>query len=449
MRLLAVAVVLQLAAGLLTVGLLDGADAPVRDVPTTRARAVPAAPVPTTAAPVGRAAERAERTRQVQRLLDARASAVRTGDRAAFLATVHPDAPALRARQAALFDALAEVPLAAWSYELDPATHSPPDMRLDRRYGAGRWWGPHVVLRYALDGFDPRPVVTDQHLTFARDGDRWLLAADDDFALQGRATPRALWDLGPVTAVRVDGVLVLGRPERRALLEEVAVTTAAAVPRVTQVWGPWTERVAVLVPGSAQEMATMLGGGADLAQIAAVATAELRGGADEYDPTGDRVLVNPDTFAGLGQLGRRVVLTHEVTHVATRAATGPAMPAWLAEGFADYIGYRDVELPVAASARGLAREVAAGRLPSALPADADFEGSNPRLTQAYEGSWLAVRAITDAHGVEALLRLYRAVGRARGTTADQALEQALQDELGTTSAWLTAHWRAALSRQLG
>jgi len=459
-RLLAAGVVLQLAAGLLTVGLHDGRQREVAAASLTQARAVPPSPA---VAPTSRAAAAAERARQVERLLEQRARALRDRDRDAFLATVHPEATALRARQAAAFDALEQVPLASWSYDLDSGRESPPDERLDRRYGRGRWWAPAVALRYALEGFDARPVVVEQHLTFARDGDRWLLSSDDDFALQGRATRRALWDLGPVVAVRAEGVLVLGRPDARPLLEQVATLTAAAVPRVTRVWGRWGEDVAVLVPGSAREMATMLGGNADLSQIAAVATAELRGGADEYDPTGDRVVVNPEAFGGLGQLGRRVVLTHEVTHVATRRASGPAVPDWLAEGFADYVGYRGVELPVEVPARALALEVRAGRqrrrqppgadfdgrLPSALPTDADFDGSNPRLSQAYAGSWLAVRMIAERHGLHGLLRLYRAVGAARGTTSAQGLEQALRAELGTTTARLTADWRADLQRQLG
>jgi hypothetical protein len=281
----------------------------------------------------------------------------------AFLATVDPSSPELVARQAATFDALAQVPLGTWDYVLDPGSSSAPDERLDRRYGQGRWWAPSVALRYALAGFDERPVVVDHHLTFVLREDRWLLGADDDFALQGRATPRALWDRGPVAAVRGDGALVLGPPVQQRLMEQVASLTAAAVPRVTAAWGPWRERVVVLVPEDTEELAGLLGSDGDLSRIAAVATAELRGGRDEYDPAGDRVLVNPETFAGLGAVGRQVVLTHEVTHVATRRASGPAVPGWLAEGFADLVGYTGVDLPLSVTAADLAGEVRAGRVP--------------------------------------------------------------------------------------
>jgi hypothetical protein len=161
------------------------------------------------------------------------------------------------------------------------------------------------------------------------------------------------------------------------------------------------------------------------------------------------VLVNPETFSGLGAFGRQVVLTHEVTHVATRRVTGPAVPGWLAEGFADLVGYTAVELPLSVTAADLAAEVRSGRVPTALPVDADFDGASLRLSQAYQAAWLAVRLLDERHGRPALLRFYRAVGARRGVLPAVAVEDALQAELGTTTAALTAEWRASLQRRLG
>jgi hypothetical protein len=452
-RLVALAVGVQLVA-LVSATVLEDVERDAPRAAPTRARAVlpaqaPAPLVPAqTPQPTALPTSRPERAAAVERLLQDRARAVLQRDRQGFLATVDPSARELVQRQAATFDGLAQVPLATWEYVLQPGTSSRPDERLDRRYGRGRWWGPQVALRYALAGFDERPVVVDHHLTFVlRDG-RWLLGADDDFALQGRATPRAIWDRGPVVAVRRGGVLVLGHPGQRRLLDPVAALTAAAVPRVTAGWGPWPERVVVLVPDDTQELAGLLGSTADLSRIAAVATAELRGGEGEYDPAGDRVLVNPETFAGLGALGQQVVLTHEVTHVATRRASGPAVPGWLAEGFADLVGYSGVDLPLSVTAADLAGDVRAGRTPTALPVDADFEGGSLRLSQAYQGAWLAVRLLDERHGRDALLRFYRVVGARRGVPAATAVEDALRAELGTTTTALTADWRAFLQRRL-
>ena len=443
MRVVALAVVLQLCAALVSATVLDDGQPDRPPAAPVQARAVP----PTVPVPSTLPTALPERTSAVRALLRERSRAVLTRDRAAFLATVDPAAPELVQRQAATFDALAQVPLATWDYAV-AASGSRPDERLDRRYGRGRWWAPQVALRYALDGFDERPVAVDHHLTFAlRDG-RWLLAADDDFALQGRPTPRAIWDRGPVVSVRREQVLVLGHPAQRRLLDQVASLTAAAVPRVTAAWGPWRERVVVLVPDDTSELAGLLGSKGDLSRIAAVATAELRGGEGGYDPTGDRVLVNPETFVGLGAVGRQVVVTHEVAHVATRRASGPAVPGWLAEGFADLVGYTGVDLPVSVIAADLAAEVRAGQVPEALPVDADFEGGSPRLSQAYQGAWLAVRLLDERHGRAALLRFYRVVGARRGVPPETAVEDALRAELGTTTAALTADWRASLLRRL-
>jgi hypothetical protein len=446
-RLVALAVVLQLTAGLGAAALVQPRVDPAPGSSATRARVAPPVALPH---PQSLQA-RAERETAVRQLLADRAGAVVRRDKDSFLAVVDPAATALRARQAELFDALDEVPLKVWRYRLDITSERPSDSAMDRKYGRDRWWAPDVALEYALDGYDDRPTVALHHLTFVKRDRRWLLGADDDFAAAGLGTPRALWDRGPVVAERVGEVLVLGRPTARRLLRNVAGLTAAAVPRVDAVWGKdWRRGSVVVVPTSGEEMRELLGSDGDLAQIAAVATAELGGGSGEFDPTGDRILVNPDTFTRLGQLGRRVVLTHELTHVATRRATGPAVPAWLAEGLADYIGYRDVDLPLALSARELGKDVRAGRLPKALPADGDFDGGNASLAQAYEQAWMAVRLLAEQHGEAGMLRFYRAVGARRGgVQAAEAVDDALQAELGTSTAALTRDWRASLQRDLG
>jgi hypothetical protein len=390
----------------------------------------------------------AARAEAVRELLAVRADAVRRRDRAAWLSTVEPSAGAFRAAQGRLFDALADVPLAGWSYELDPAEAEPADARLDALHGAG-WWSPRVTLRYRLPGYDRAPTAEPQHLTFVRRDGRWYVAADDDFAAAGRDTTRGLWDSGPVAVVRGRSALVLGHPASLALMRAVAADVDAAVPRVTAVWGPgWAARVAVLVPSSQAELARVVGGDRDYRQIAAVATAELTGSGG-YHPVGDRVVINPATFATLGPLGRRVVLTHEVTHVATRAATGPSVPTWLVEGFADHVGYAGLTVPYSVSAAELQAAVRRGDLPRALPADRDFDGGNPDLPQVYEQAWLAVRLLASRYGQDGLLRFYRAVGRAGTAQPDVAVDGALRDLFGTDTARFTADWRHDLSARLG
>lgn len=444
-RLVAVLLVLQLSAAVGAAALVEPPAPLAPRASTTQARVAP----PVAAEHPESLQSREARLAAVEQLLADRAGALLRRDQAAFLAVLDPAATALRDRQSKLFEALEQVPLSVWRYRVDAATQRPSDREMDRRYGRDRWWAPDVTLEYSLAGFDDRPTASIHYLTFVQRDGRWLIGADDDFAAVGLETTRALWDRGPVVAERVDDVLVLGRPAARRLLRNVAALGAAAVPRVSDVWGSsWRQGVVVLVPSSAKEMQELLGSTDDLSQIAAVATAELAGGSGGFDPSSDRVLVNPDTFGRLGQLGRQVVLTHEVTHVATRRATGPAMPVWLAEGLADYIGYQAVDLPLALSARELRKDVRAGTVPTTLPADEDFSGANAKLAQAYEQSWLAVRLLADRYGEDAMLRVYRAVGAARDVEPTAAVDQALRAEVGLTLTAFTEDWQDSLRRDL-
>lgn len=373
----------------------------------------------------------------VRALLTNRARALGRRDRAAWLATIDPASPGFRLAQGRLFDALTAVPVVAWTYELDPLplAQGPTSAA---RHGAG-WWAATVTLRYRLAGFDGSPSAQSQHLTFVlRDG-RWYLADAD--SADGA---RGIWDGGPVVAVRGRSTLVLGHPASRRRLAAIAADVDAAVGRVSEVWGTgWSQRVVVLVPSSGRELRDLVGGGGDYSHIAAVTTTVSDRGPSGVRAGGDRVVINPDNFARLGALGRRVVLTHEVTHVATRAATGTAAPSWLVEGFADYVGYRGVQLPEAISAEELQRAVRHREIPSQLPTDGDFAGSNPALAQVYEQAWLAVRLIAQQYGQDGLVRLYRTVGRGRSVDAS------LGDLFGIDTARLTAAWRRDLVQRLG
>jgi len=390
-------------------------------------------------------AERTRRASAIRGLLERRSAALLVRDRTGFLAGVDPGSPAFRAKQAQLFDNLARVPLRSWSYVLDADHELPQSPSRLARYHAPLWV-PHLDVAYELAGFDTRPTVQRQYDTFVERAGRWYLGADDDFADAGGQTGRGLWDFGPVVVTPTPTSLVLGHPHTAATLRAVASVVDIAIPRVTAVWGrDWPGKVVVLVPDTQDELSRILLEGNDLSQIAAVATAELSGSG--RSPAGERIIVNPPNFAKLGTLGRDVVLTHEITHVASRAATTAATPTWLAEGFADYVGYLDTGVPVTAAAHELAVDVRAGRVPAALPTAADFAGSNPRLAQTYEMSWLACRLIAASTGRAGLVAFYRQVGAYHGAPA-AAVEAALSARVHVSTAQFTRSWRDAMVRQL-
>jgi hypothetical protein len=430
---LAVVVAIQLAAGLAglaVVHLQDHTRGPASEV---RGRVAP-----------GEALD--ARDRAVRALLDVRAAAIRDRDKVAWLSTVDPSNMELLERQGAVFDALAEVPLSDWTYRLDADSSRPASLDLDEKRGPG-WWAPAVTLSYRITGYDDMPTIEPQRFTFVPRGDSWFIAADDDFAAVGRDTTRGLWDSGRVVVVRGRSCIVLGHPTSRSLMRRIATSIDAAIPRVTAVWGEsWSQRVVALVPSTQEELGRIVGGSGDYSQIAAVATAELRDAGSGYHPVGDRIVINPPTFAKLGSLGRRVVLTHEVTHVASRAASGPEAPAWLVEGLADYIGYRGVRVPYSASASELRSAVRRGHVPDALPTEDDFDGNNKDLAQVYEEAWLAVTLIAEQHGRDGLLRFYREVGRANARPT--AVDDAFRRLWGTSLAEFTEQWRHDLVTRL-
>ncbi|WP_189983853.1 hypothetical protein [Streptomyces capoamus] len=360
---------------------------------------------------------------EVQRVLDRRAAALLGHDETAYGATGTRTA----------YTRLRALPLASWSYRVTAV----------RRTGAGAT--ADADLRYRVAGYDRAPVDVRRTLVLGRTaGGQWYVTAERPAARAGQQ----LWDQGTVTAARGAHSLVLGTGGAAADLRSYVRLADRAVPAVSGAWGTdWSRRVVVLVPRSLAGMASLLGSPAAAYRgIAAVTTGEA--GGSGRTPA-DRVVVNPEAYAGLGDPGKQVVLTHETTHVATRARTTAATPLWLSEGYADWIGYLGTGRAPAEAAPELARAVRDGETPPALPGDADFAfTSEPTaLARAYEGGWLACRMIADQWGPARLGAFYRTVG-AHGQRAG-AVEEALEKVLGTSPREFTARWRAYVRAQLG
>lgn len=377
-------------------------------------------------------------------LLKRRADALIAKDRAKFLATIDPQDTGLRRDQGRWFDNLEEVPVATWTYTLAPREDGRLPVAAAAKVTAA---GPHsfgsfVDVALRIDGYDNADATHDEILTFTPRAGRWYVSGR--WIAPGRGN-RQLWDLGQVNALTSDHALVLGLPDDE-VLAPIAEEVDAAVPRVDEVWGRgWTRKVLVLVTRTEDEMADLLGGRASTyTQLAAITRGEL--GVPEETAAAERVIINPRAYAGLSPVGKRVIMTHEITHVAVRSATQEWTPMWLAEGFADYIGYRNSGLDVRFIAQELVEDLRNGMEPTALPSDADFDTTNARLPQAYEMSWLACKMIAERNGSAALLRFVREAGAPDGSAA--SVEEAFASVLGTTLAEFTKDWRAYLDETL-
>ncbi|MEU7579298.1 hypothetical protein AB0B50_17040 [Streptomyces sp. NPDC041068] len=363
----------------------------------------------------------------VRRLLERRAQAVLDGDEAAYERTER-----LARGAADVFENARGIPLQSWEYRLT---------RLDR---SGSEATASAELRYRVKGYDRAPLTAARTLSLERHGGQWYVTAERPAKKAGEQ----LWDQGRVMSERGGRSLVLGVGQSASELRAYRELADRAVPAVREAWPQkWPERVVVLAPRSLDGMAGLLGAPASgYRGIAAVTTGEA--GGSRRAPA-DRIIINPEAYGVLGDFGKQVVLTHETTHVATRALTSAATPLWLSEGFADWVGYRGTGRTPAQAAPELRRAVQEGRLPGALPKDEEFgfAGDAERLAGAYEGAWLACRMIAQQWGERKLTDFYRAVGEHKQRAG--AVEDALREVLDTTPEDFTARWRTYLRSELG
>jgi len=394
-----------------------------------------------------RVSETSPEERAVQALLDARAEAVLSADRAAFLDTVDPGRKGFRRGQGRLLDALADVPLSTWSYELETGSlATPPGATLAD-------WGDQprtldVTFRYGLRGADADREGTPRAITFVQRGGRVRIVADEARDLGGRPQ-RYVWEEGPVAFAAGRRSLVLGHPGSRSELRRLADEVDAAVPRVSAVWGEdWSRRVTVVLPSTQREFARLTASDADeVANTAGVAASERPVSRD--DVTVAKVFLNPVVLRRLDAVGRQLLLRHEITHVAARPSLGTGTPTWLAEGLAEHVAYRGTGFTPRQVARTLGPRVRAGRVPDELPTDADLDVEDARdASAAYEGSWLAVELLVERYGTAKTVRFFRAVG-ASDDHSTLVLEAELDDVLGTSTKALTKTWRRYLVTSLG
>lgn len=404
----------------------------------------PSAPGPTLGSGPG-----APTLAQVRPVLARHAAAVLGRSVPGFLADVDDSAAAadFLHRQQAEITALAQVPLQSWRYAVDsPVTDHAATVAAAHRLGAPALIV-HLTLSYALRYADPHPTGHDLWWTFVRRGGRVYVAGDDDMADLGGTSWLGPWDFGPIVVQRGAAGLVLGHPQDAAELPRIAAAVDAAVPVVTGVWGTdWPRQVAVLVPASGAELDAFTGQGTALTDVSAVSVFDSRD--SDGDPLGQRIVVNAGAFAALTPTGLRIVVQHEVTHIASAASTGDSSPRWLVEGFAEYVGNLGSGQPVRVAASELATDVGHGALPAALPTDGEFAAGGTRLPKVYEQSWLACRLIVARAGQDGLVRFYRLVGSSDGAAAT-AVADALRRVLHESPGVFTGQWRDYLREQVG
>jgi hypothetical protein len=388
------------------------------------------------------------RTDAVQALLHKRADAVARRDEKAFLAGIDPQAdPAFVNAQRALFANLGGVPLREWSYTLQPQRSLDPGV-LPAVAGAEELWAPEIQLVYALRGSDVATTQRPMGYLLVKRAGTWYLRSDNDLQGVGRKTWRGPWDFGPCTAIGTGRGLVVAHPAREVMAQRIATELDAAVRGVSEVWGSgWPEQVVVLLPDTADEMRALVGPNFPVDAVVAVSVAD-RVDTDKNTAEGQRVVMSPTTADGLSIAALKIVLRHEITHIAARGATVDGSPMWLLEGFADYVGYRDSGIPLAQAAPDLNAQMITRGPPDRLPADEEFRSQGRTLDLAYQQSLSVAKFVADKFGEPKLIELYRVLAKA-GRASGQDIDRLLKSVAGLDREQFVAGWREYLRETLG
>ena len=333
------------------------------------------------------------------------------------MATIDDGSVSFAIRQRRLFAAMADVPLG--SYELEAAWSRFGDLARPsdvRKYPeADEVVIPITEEHYRIEGFDPLPAAEDLFYTFVKRDGEWLIAEDTDLDDFTFFSARHLWDSGPLYTKSSEHFLLFAHPCNAQVTQGCLAVGAdflslaeAGLSTLERYWSvPWSEKVAVLVPGSIDELERMIQSTFDLDNFVAFAysTIDLDHG---FDYTGNRIIPNPNEFQGRAGPSVQEILTHELLHVATRASAGPFLPIFVEEGYADYVGHD-------ANPGALAffnNDVAAGIFDGLLPEDYQFTiGSGTDIFRSYQKAHSAVRFFIETYGLEAFQRFYTGLGR--------------------------------------
>jgi hypothetical protein len=365
----------------------------------------------------------AARDNAVRAVLDQRESAVRSGDRAAFLDTLDPMATdEFKIRQGRLFDGLRSLPLA--SYELELRTDEVPDLAagLAARYsGAEAVILPPVEAHYRLTGIDTIDALDGYYYTFLlRDG-RWRIVSDRDLEDVGLPSARNLWDYGPVHQQRTDHFTILHDPADRKRAEALGALCEQGYARLKSVFDKEIPtQIVVVLPHTLDQLREILQATFDLSNFVAFASAAVDRN-DDWRSTAPRVYVQDVNLSRSRRDFQLQTFHHEFTHVSAFALAGPFVPSWVHEGVADWMASGERAPSEVEGSDGL------------LPEDWEFTtGGAESIIRAYDESTSAMAFLAARKGKTAPLDLLARIGELRAApgTAEYRVDQGLQAVYG-------------------
>ncbi|HZD73385.1 MAG TPA: hypothetical protein VE776_05790, partial [Actinomycetota bacterium] len=398
------------------------------------AQAAPSAPAPSGP---GASASTLSPQARVTRLLASRARALLGHDKAAFLATVDRQRRTFYRSQAALFDRMATVPFASFSYSVSDPLRDVGSDRARQKYSPIPVSMFPVEASFRFRGQDASPFVAHYFYTFAVTDSGWRIAGQDDVPKPLRSDVE-IWDAAAVQTVSTSRTLVVFHPGDATLARRLLSVAERGYAQVAASWSAnWDKKVVILVPRDQRE-AQRLVRSRNLSDVAAVTSSAIEAG-PLHRLLGNRIIVNTSLVKGYRTLDLQVVLTHEMTHVATRGV-GVGVPLYLVEGFADYAALRPLDASVRLTRPSLALAVRAGRFKGKLPSRSQLVGSDAAL--AYDAGSTFCLWVASTFGEAKLQALYRSFGDLTGDADRRDEDVRFRRVLGISRATAEARWAA-------
>jgi hypothetical protein len=298
---------------------------------------------------------------------------------------------------------------------------------------------PRLQLRYRFKGQDASPVLGELSYTFVLTRSGWRIGGQGDT----RRHDVQIWDAAPVRTRRTGRTLVVHHPGSESFAARVLEAAERGYGEVAATWnGRWERKVVILVPRDQHEAGRLLEV-RDLSQIAAISSSSVESGPGGK-VLGNRIVVNTTLLAPASRAALQNVVTHEMTHVATR--TLAAVPLFLAEGFAEYTALRPFRnLPPRLTRPALAERVRARRFDGRLPSARDLRGRDGQV--AYDEASSFCLWVVERYGEGRLRSLYRAFSGS-GPPGPGELDRAFREVLGSSTRTAEARWAAWVRSRL-
>jgi hypothetical protein len=388
---------------------------------------------------------------QVRDLLARRAAAVLAGDVTAFTATMAAAPAAFKKDRLTWLRRMRVLPIGVYRLDFTAEEYGELTRASDRRrHPSAEVHVIQVKERIGFRGYDAAAQAEDLFLTVVKGAGGWSVVSDGDVESLGLQSQRELWDYGPVEKIEGGGVLVVYHPAQRAAARSVLAMSQAARAKVKKLWPiAWRQdRIVVMIPSTADELARLLQTTFDLSTFVAFAASSVDRSVGGWRLTGPRIFFHWPNFRRQGAGLQRIILQHEFTHRASFESSGPYIQSFNDEGIAQYYGEEEYNptLPE------LRLRVHTGRFDRHLPPDYLFSVGPPSdIYLAYEEAVSFVSYVASRFGRAAGARLYRAIGAENPIAAGTwryHLDRACRDLFHIPFASLERDWARMVLKEL-